>query len=284
MISLLITILVFTYFTLCFKWFQKFGADNFSAIIINYLVAGLLGLFLSDNLGNISTIENPKPFFIYSSIIGFLFIGVFNLTAFSTQKSGISVTVLTAKIASIVIPIGFSFMAGLEIVSIKPLISVALALCSLFLIINFKGENRLEKSALLILFGIFAGQGASDILFSQSNKFVMNEHKELFFSMIFLSAALCGIAFSFLNKKQKFKPTKKNVLWGILLGVPNFFSLKFFFIALQELDNSIAFLVLNIGIILLSTLIGFLFYQEKLSIKNMAGILLAILSLYLIFI
>jgi len=284
MISLLITILIFTYFTLCFKWFQKFGVDNFSAIIINYLVAGLLGLFLSDGFSNISSIKDPKPFFIYSSVIGFLFIGVFNLTAFSTQKSGISVTVLTAKIASIVLPIGFSFLLGFEVISIKPILAIMLALGSLFLIINLKGENKLEKIALFILLGIFIGQGLSDILFSQSQKFVLNNQKELFFSLIFLSAAISGIIFSFFNSKQKLKLNKKNILWGTLLGIPNFFSLKFFFTALQELDNSTAFLVLNIGIILLSTFIGILFYHEKLSTKNIIGILLAILSLYLLFV
>ncbi|MFP5470615.1 MAG: SMR family transporter [Bacteroidia bacterium] len=283
MLSLVITILIFTYFILCFKWFEKFGVDNFSAIIVNNLTAGILGFFLSFG-SSMGSVENPQSFYTYALAIGFLFIGVFNLTAFSTQQSGISVTVITSKIASIVIPIAFSFIIGLEKVSTKPVVAIILAICSLFLIINLKGENKLKKIALFILLGIFVGQGASDILFSQSNKFVLDEQKELFFSIIFLSAALCGIVFSFLNKKQKFKPTKKNILWGILLGVPNYFSLKFFFAALQELDTSIAFLVLNIGIILLSTLVGFLFYQEKLSPKNMFGIFLAILSLYLIFI
>lgn len=282
MINLLITIIIFTYFTICFKWFQRFKVNNFSAIIVNYLVAGILGLFLSKN-HSITSSENFATILLFGSIIGFLFIAVFNLTAHSTQQSGIAVTVLVSKIASIVLPISFSIIIGLEAISVKHTIAIALAISSLFFIINFKGESALKSTGLIILLGIFLGQGFADILFSQSNSFVSLKHNEIFFAIIFIVAAISGILFSFLNKHQKFIPSKKNILWGAILGIPNYFSLKFFFDALTELDNSTAFLVLNVGIIILSTFVGLLFYREKLSFKNIIGISLAILSLYLIF-
>ena len=90
MIELLITILILVFFTICFKWFEKFNAHNFSAIIVNYLTAGILGFFSSKELLiNIKTLEPLKEILLYSSLIGALFIVVFNLIAYSTQQIGI---------------------------------------------------------------------------------------------------------------------------------------------------------------------------------------------------
>jgi multidrug transporter EmrE-like cation transporter len=282
MFSLFVTILIFTYFTICFKWFQKFGVDNFSAIITNYLVASSLGFILSDT-SSLAAEGNLDKLLVFGGIIGFLFIAVFNLVAFSTQQAGIAITVLVSKIASIVLPISFAFAIGTEVASATQIIALVLAISSLFFIINFTGVHAIKKAALLILLGIFLGQGSVDIFFSQAKKIVLDNQKELFFAIIFGMASLAGIVFSFLNKRQKFKPTPKNLLWGVILGVPNYFSLRFFFAALSELDNATAFLVLNIGIILLSTLVGVVFYKERLNEKNLVGIGLALVSLYLIF-
>lgn len=281
MINLVITILIINYFTICFKWFEKYNVDNFTAIIINYITAGILGFILSDSKTSIE-FHDLKYILYFGSLIGALFIVVFNLFAYSTQKTGIAITVLTSKLSSIILPVSFVFISQKESPTSIKLIALALAISALFFIIKIKGKNALKKSAFLILIGIFIGQGSADILFNKSEEIISQNHGELYFSVIFLSAGILGYFYSFIQKKQSFIFNKKNLFFGLLLGIPNYFSLVFFFKALAELDTSIAFPVLNIGTILLSTLLGALFYKEKITLKISFGILLAALSLYLI--
>lgn len=282
MIELLITILILVFFTICFKWFEKFNAHNFSAIIVNYLTAGILGFFSSKELLiNIKTLEPLKEILLYSSLIGALFIVVFNLIAYSTQQIGIAKTVLVSKIGSIVLPVSFALIFLAEDFSVIRISALVLSVFSLFFIFNFK-QKTLSKIALLILAGIFIGQGTADILFDLSETKIDTSYSTLYFAFIFIFAGIFGLIFSFFKKKQRFQPNIKNIGFGVLLGVPNFFSLYFFFRALSKLDSTLVFPTLNIGVILISTLVGVLFYKERLSQKNIIGILLAIVSLYLI--
>ena len=48
----------------------------------------------------------------------------------------------------------------------------------------------------------------------------------------------------------------RNVLAGIILGIPNYFSMYFVLIALEQLGSIYVFPVLNIGVVLTSAIIG----------------------------
>ena len=284
MIDLLITILILNFFTICFKWYEKYGVHNVTAIIINYLTAGILGFILSDKTKlNLSEGVNDDliNILIFSSLIGGLFIVVFNLIAYSTQKTGIAKTVLVSKIASIILPVSFAIAFTSESASTIKIVALTLSVISLFFIFNFK-NNTLSKISILILVGIFIGQGSADILFDLSESIIDNDYSSLYFAFIFTLAGVFGLIFSLFNKKQRFQFNLKNIFFGVLLGIPNYFSLHFFFNALSKIDSSIAFPVLNIGIILLSTLAGVVFFKEHLSRKNIIGIAIASVSLYLI--
>jgi uncharacterized membrane protein len=75
----------------------------------------------------------------------------------------------------------------------------------------------------------------------------------------------------------------KNLIWGIIFGIPNFFSLFYFLEALKlfkATDNtSIVFPLVSMGVVISSAIIGILFYKENLSKGNWLGILFALASI-----
>ena len=77
------------------------------------------------------------------------------------------------------------------------------------------------------------------------------------------------------------KIKSKNVLWGIIFGIPNLFSMIFFVNALNELNSSIVYPLVSIGIVASSALLGNFIYKEKLNFNNWLGISIATLSIYL---
>ncbi|MBL7918215.1 MAG: EamA/RhaT family transporter, partial [Bacteroidia bacterium] len=85
-------------------------------------------------------------------------------------------------------------------------------------------------------------------------------------------------------KQNKFNYFGKHVLAGFALGIPNYFSIYFIFKALESgvMQSALLFPVLNISNVLLSALVGFTLFKEKLSLINYLGLLLSVVSILLI--
>ena len=68
------------------------------------------------------------------------------------------------------------------------------------------------------------------------------------------------------------------LLAGLLIGVPNYFSLKFLVQTLDHLPGTVFFPVNNTALLLVTGLVGVLVYREKLNRWNLIGFLFAILG------
>jgi drug/metabolite transporter (DMT)-like permease len=76
----------------------------------------------------------------------------------------------------------------------------------------------------------------------------------------------------------------KNILAGIILGVPNYFSLYYLVKMLDSevFESSTIFTIHNVAIVMVSTLVGILFFKEKISKRNGFGIALALVAILLV--
>ncbi|MCX6185374.1 MAG: EamA family transporter, partial [Bacteroidetes bacterium] len=84
--------------------------------------------------------------------------------------------------------------------------------------------------------------------------------------------------------KNKLKITLKNVFWGFMLGIPNYFSMYFLLKTLSAFHSSsaIVFPVNNIGVLAASSLVSILFFKEKMNKFNWYGLSLSVISIILI--
>ena len=109
--------------------------------------------------------------------------------------------------------------------------------------------------------------------------YVSTNEVPLFLSTVFGIAGLIGAVILVFKKNVNIK--LKNIFGGILLGVPNYFSMVYLIKALQtkNLNSSVIFTINNVAIVALTTLLAIVFFKEKLSKKNWLGIVLAIISI-----
>jgi len=101
---------------------------------------------------------------------------------------------------------------------------------------------------------------------------------------LFIIASISGILILSGKSFKGRNPLKlKSVFWGVIFGIPNFFSLVFFLKALNdpELSSSIVFPLVSMGVIVSSSIIGMILFKEKLSKNNWIGILLSICAIYI---
>lgn len=285
MIYLLFSILASTCIFVIFKLFDKFSINILQAIIVNYFVAFITGILFFDGTVNFSQLPS-YDWFYYTLGLGALFILVFNLMAITTQKGGLSVVSVATKM-SVVIPVLFGLIYYKESLGILKLIGISLALIAVFLTsVKSKTGLRMDKKLIILPILVFLGSGVIDTSIKYlEDTFVAKDDVSIFSAIIFLAAALVGVLILIIQAiKGKVTLEFKNLIAGICLGVPNFFSIYFLVKTLRSglLDSSGIFTINNVSIVTLSTLIGIALFREKLLIKNWIGILLAIGSIFLI--
>ena len=76
----------------------------------------------------------------------------------------------------------------------------------------------------------------------------------------------------------------KNLLAGILIGIPNYFSIwcLVHFLKQSPWQSSASIPVNNMGIVLFSSVVAWVLFKERLSVINWLGIILSIVAIYFI--
>ena len=279
-LSILFSSLIFV----IFKLFMRFHVQTLYAIITNYVVACLVGLIFYK--GEVDVVNLPsKSWFWGAMALGVLFIIVFNLMAETSQKLGVSVASVATKMSFVLPAVLGVFIYKEELDYIK-VIGIVLAVFAVYLASMKQSQDSFKPSMLVLPFLVFLGSGIVDASIKYFQEVhVPEEEFALFSALVFFFAGSIGSIFILIKAvKQPFKINYKNVLGGIALGIPNFFSIYFLMLALgyKGLNSASIFTVNNVGIVLLSTVLGILLFKEKLNIKNWLGIGLAILSILLV--
>jgi drug/metabolite transporter (DMT)-like permease len=285
MFYLLISICISSFLFVIFKLFDVLKVNTFQAIVVNYFVAAVLGFYLSNNSVSFQEIPN-QPWFIGAFLLGIMFILVFNIMALTSQKNGLSVASVSSKM-SVVIAIVFGVWYYEESLGFIKLLGILLALIAVYLTsVKEKKETTVKQVSLLFPILLFFGSGAIDTsLKFIETRFVEEGGVPLFSATIFGCAFILGmIILLYQIVKGTFRFEFKNILGGILLGVPNYFSIVYLLKALSTdgMESSTAFTLNNVGIVILSTLFGLFIFKEKLIWKNWLGIVIAIVSILLV--
>jgi drug/metabolite transporter (DMT)-like permease len=281
---LLLSIAASSLIFVIFKLFARFEIDTFQAIVVNYAVAFTTGILLYEGDTTVSEALHSE-WFIGAIALGIVFISVFNLMAITTQKSGLSVVSVATKM-SVIIPIVFGIIYYKESAAALKLVGIFLALIAVYLA-SAKNNNLVGKGSLLFPFLILVGSGIIDVSIKFIEEHYVNDTDAgIFSSAIFASAGIIGLTLiGYQLIRGTVKLQFKNLIAGIVLGVPNYFSIFFLVKALRidGMESSTIFPLNNVSIVILSTFLGIVLFKEKLHLKNWIGIALAVISIILVY-
>ncbi len=283
MIYLVLCILSSSFLMVVFKIAGRRNLDTYSVIVINYIVASLLGFLIS----GFPTRETfTSKWLLFAIIIGILFIVVFLLIAYSTKVSGIALTTVAVKM-SVIIPILFSILYFSENISPLKVIGIILAMVAVYLTVHKKQDHNITKRIAIILpVLLFIGSGTIDTLIKYTQATYLEEDTTIMFtSVLFMIAAICGILYSPVRKEPLKGYLRADILiGGLILGIINFGSLYGIVMALESnvFDSSIIFGINNIGIVVLSVVLALLLFREELTMRNKAGIVLSVITIVLL--
>ncbi len=290
MIYLLLAILLNAYIIVVFKVFERYGVDNLQAIVANYWVCAATGSVFIGHFP-IGAQSLSYPWLGWALLMGAGFISIFNLIAYSTIRDGITITTIANKL-SLVIPVAFAVWLYAEDLSLLKVAGILLALPAVYLSARTDDKSTPVRSLGLALL-LFIGSGLLDTLvnyvamqfFSTGAAEADRLAQSIFLVHAFAMAGSIGVvlvAVLILLKRRHF--AWKNLLAGLVLGVPNFFSIYYLLRLLQTktLPGSVAIPVNNIGIVLVASLAAILFFAERMHRQRLLGMILSLLAILLI--
>lgn len=285
MIYLVLSILTASSLLIFFKLFEKYKVNAPLAIAINYLAAAVVGLFYLK--GNILPISAHWDWISISCALGFMFSIIFNLSRYTTQKIGMGITSVAMKLG-VVFPVLIGILFYGEHFTALNYLGLGLGFISIYFINKPSQNNDIQETKYIYLLPllVWIGSGVCDSAVQLIQiKFPTPASDGSFSFLAFLSAAISSISFVIYRRTPW---DIRSILGGIALGVPNYYSIFFLVKALQEMklqyqmDSSNLFMVNNLSIVICSVAIGLLFFKEKLNRWNVLGIVLSLISLYII--
>jgi drug/metabolite transporter (DMT)-like permease len=290
LIYLIGSILLTSYLTLSFKAVERFNIPVFQAIVFNYLTCVVTGSIVNGSFP-INGEAVQQPWFKWALVMGMLFISLFNVIGYTAQKLGVAVASVANKL-SLVIPFAFSIYLYNEQATWLKITGIVIALVAVVFTCwpkNQKEENERKSLGLLpiILPAIlFVGSGMLDTLVKYVQQTYLDEsNNNAYLISCFGVAGVTGsilLIAAIATGKQKFNP--RSIIAGILIGIPNYFSIWCLVNVLKEYEgNSSAIIPINnMGIVLFSSIMAAILFKEKLSAINWVGILLALGAIALI--
>lgn len=286
MIYLALSILSSSSIYVLFKIFGKYKVQLLPAIVINYLFAASSGFVQLDSLSSLRNI--PVEWWPAAITISFLFISLFYLMAKTAQDLGVSVSSNASKMSMLIPILLLAIIYPDEQLKLIQVIGIILAIFGIYFTSLKGGSSSFSIKSIFWPFVLFIGSGLLDFLLAYANQNLLRSAADdrLFTSLSFGLAFIWGVALLLFKAiKRPLKISKISIIGGFALGVVNFGSIYFLLRTYAgNIAQKTAILPLNnMAIIVLSTLLSILLFQERLSRKNILGLLLSLLSIFLIF-
>ena len=289
-IFLLGSILFTSYLTLAFKVCEKYRIDIFQAIVFNYITCVVTGSFVNGAFP-VNTQSLSNAWFQWGLVMGLFFIGLFNLISITVINDGVAVATVSNKL-SLVIPVMLAVylygekVAGFKMVGIIAALVAVVLTCYQSKTNRFAGAAAAKRFSYFLPLVLFIGSGMLDSIINHvQKKYITEENQNAFLITGFFSAATVGAAIlgiQYARNKKIF--AGRHLLAGIIIGVPNYFSIwcMMKFLKTSPMQSSANIPVNNMGIVLFSSVMAGVLFKEKLSFINWTGILLSIAAIALI--
>jgi multidrug transporter EmrE-like cation transporter len=278
MLFLILSILSSVIVGVIFKISSKYSSNTTQIVAWNYVFALLLCYFIFSP--DISTIDATAPWSIYVPL-GILLPAIFLFLAASIQHMGIVKTDAAQRL-SLFIPILAAWLLFNEEFNSLKVIAFVIALPALLLILSKKTENKNNKWVYPMV--VLVGFGVIDILFKQIAQATILPFTSSLFIVFSISLLIMIAAVLYEVVVKKIKISVINFLVGALVGVFNFSNIFFYLKAHQAFakNPSTVFAAMNMGVIVVGSLVGVIAFKEKLSTKNYIGLIFALVAIILI--
>ena len=278
MIYLILAILCSAGVSIFMRASEKYCQGHYGILLMNYVVCVLAGLILTGR-GLTQTDGKGMPVtIVFGVVTGLLYCGSFILLQCNVRKNGVILSSTFMKLG-VIVPAVLAVVWFGERPGWNQGLGFILAITAILMIHLEKGKIRTEKAYTIGLLLLLLGGGLGD---SMAKFYDVYGNPGLGSFFLMLSFLVSGIISGILVFRGGEKITKYEVLFGVLIGIPNYFSARFLLWALADIPAVITYPTYSIAAMALIGAAGVLMFREKLTKRQWGAYLLVILAVGLL--
>ena len=275
MISLLLAILTSAMIAVIMRLSSDKLTGRTGMLAVNYFVCLVLAA-LHTGVSRLVPADPGVPAAMGLGLVnGFLFLAGFVLLQSNTKRNGVVLSFIFMKLG-LLVPMVVSILFFREMPTVVQILGFCAAIVAIILINYEKGGKAGSRWSLLLL--LLAG-GSCDAMakvFEEVGPASLSA-QFLFYTFV-VAFALCLLLAVW--KKEHFG--SKELLFGLVLGIPNFYSARFLLASMKTVPAVIAYPTFSVGTILTVTLTGVLLFKETLAKRQWIALAIILGALVLL--
>ena len=230
-------------------------ASNYACCIIIGAISAAAG---GSGFSALSANPAVPLMLLFAVINGSLFLGAFLLLQANIRKNGVVLSTTFSKLG-LLVPMVVSIFLFKEIPTFVQIIGFVIAIFSIIFMNKNDGKGSKASAAGLII--LLLACGSADTMSKIYDELGDPSLSSLYLLFSF-AVSLLFCLFIVLIKKEKLG--RKELIYGFLLGIPNYFSVHFMLGSLATVPAVIVYPTYSVATILFVSLAGVLIFHEKL--------------------
>lgn len=280
MIYIILSICCSVTVAILLKLAKRYQISIIQAVTVNYFAALTLCFFFFKP--DVKLLSSAAPWPIYVAL-AILLPTIFLFLAASVKNLGIVKTDIAQRL-SLFIPVLAAYFIFNEDFNYLKIIGLGIGFLAIFLTFLRRSDEDKKTGNLIYPVMVFIGFGVIDVLFKQIALYKELPYTTSLFTVFCLAFVVSLIIVVAMVISGKIKLQLVNIVCGLILGFFNFGNILFYMKAHKALaeNPSTVFAAMNLGVIIVGTLIGAFAFKEKLTRINYTGIIFAIVAVIFI--
>lgn len=279
MIYILLSISCSVTVAVLLKLAKRYNIHVLQAVMWNYLAAIILSyIFFRPELAQLVAVPTTLAI-----AIGVLLPVLFLILGASVRNIGIVKSDIAQRL-SLFIPILASlYLFGENFGGLK-VAGLLVGFLAIVLTLSRKSTVKTETNSYVYPILVFIGFGLIDVMFKKLALDKSIPYTSTLMVIFCISFIIAAVILGYVVLVRKKKVELINFFCGIVLGCFNFGNILFYMKAHRAMaDNpSTVFAAMNMGVIILGSIIGIVLFKEKVSKLNYVGIAMALAAILLI--
>jgi len=279
MIYLILAIISSASISILMRISEKYMKNEMAMFMANYGVCMMLSLLFMKDVAQVGQQFASAGFVTLGLgvLSGIMYLANFLFYKYNMKENGIVMSATFMKLGVLVPTIMAVLVFGEKLTGLR-FAGIAMAVVAI-VIIHFEKDAISKSKHVMGLLLLLLLSGFTDSLANVFEKMGAAESKDIYLLVTFGTAFFITI---FVILYKKVKVGKMELLFGALIGIPNYFSSRFLLLALEEVDAVLVYPTYSVATMIVIMLAGVCAFQEKIGKKKLVALAMILVALGLL--
>lgn len=251
-------------------------SNKYGMLMVNYILCTICSLLYMDKTVRLFE-QNGVGFMTGLGVVsGILYLVTLLIMQYSTRHNGVVLSSTFMKLG-VLIPTIMAIVVFREVPKGTQAAGIILAVIAIIMI-HFEKKALNEGSKKIWLLWLLLGGGITDSMANIFEQYGNPVMKDGYLLLTFAVAAILAAVLAF----REGKVSKEDMVYGMILGVPNYFSARFLLLALGDLSAVLVYPSFSVATLVVISLVGIFVFKESVDKKKIAALGMIVLALFLL--